>query len=58
MLAFLNTDGGILYIGIDDASVYGVGGDIDVETRRVAVGFRDSVTPDPVRLFRSEGTAT
>jgi ATP-dependent DNA helicase RecG len=42
MLAFLNTDGGTLYIGVDDdASIYGIDGDIDIEARRVASGFRD-----------------
>lgn len=48
MLSFLNTDGGILYIGIaDDGSVYGVDGDIDELARSITNSFRDSVTPDP-----------
>jgi predicted HTH transcriptional regulator len=35
ILAFLNTEGGTLYLGIDiDASVYGIKGDIDLEARR------------------------
>jgi ATP-dependent DNA helicase RecG len=55
MLAFLNTDGGTLYIGIEnDGSVYGVNGDIDLEMRRVATSFRDSVTPDPTGFFKVE----
>jgi len=55
MLAFLNTDGGTLYLGIDDdASLYGIPGDIDVEARKVASSFRDSVTPDPSGYFRVE----
>jgi len=52
MLAFLNTDGGTLYIGLsDDGMVYGVDGDIDQETRKVATSFRDSITPDPSGFF-------
>ena len=55
MLAFLNTEGGTLYLGIDDdASVYGINGDIDLEARRVASSFRDSVTPDPSGYFKVE----
>ena len=55
MLAFLNTDGGSLYIGLsDDGSVYGVDGDIDLEARKIATGFRDSVTPDPSGYFKVE----
>ena len=55
VLAFLNTDGGTLYIGIaDDASIYGIDGDIDIEARKVASSFRDSVTPDPSGYFKVE----
>ena len=55
MLAFLNTDGGTLYIGIEnDGSVYGIGNDIDLEMRRVATSFRDSVTPDATGFFKVE----
>ncbi|MDR2266788.1 MAG: putative DNA binding domain-containing protein [Christensenellaceae bacterium] len=55
LLAFLNTDGGTLYIGIDDdGTVYGVNGDIDEETRRVSSAFRDSVMPDPSGHFKVE----
>ena len=55
MLAFLNTDGGKLYIGIDDDdSVYGVDGDIDLETRKITTGFRDVITPDPSGYFKVE----
>jgi len=55
MLAFLNTEGGTLYIGIaDDSSVYGVDGDVDLEARRIATGFRDSVSPDPSGYFNAE----
>jgi ATP-dependent DNA helicase RecG len=55
MLAFLNTDGGTLYIGIsDDGSTFGVDGDIDLAARQVAASFRDSVTPDPSGYFKVE----
>ena len=55
MLAFLNTDGGTLYIGVEnDGSVYGVDGDIDLEMRRIAASFRDSITPDPTGSFKVE----
>jgi len=55
MLAFLNTDGGKVYIGIEnDGSVYGVEGDIDQEARRLASSFRDSITPDPSAYFKVE----
>ena len=55
MLAFLNTDGGTLYIGIsDDGTVNGIEGDIDLEARKIATGFRDSVTPDPSGYFKVE----
>jgi ATP-dependent DNA helicase RecG len=52
MLAFLNTEGGILYLGLsDDGTVYGIDGDIDLETRRITSSFRDSVIPDPSAYF-------
>jgi ATP-dependent DNA helicase RecG len=55
LLAFLNTEGGTLYLGIDDdASVYGIKDDVDLEARRVASSFRDSVTPDPSGYFKVE----
>jgi len=55
MLAFLNTDGGTLYIGIaDDGSVYGVEGNIDEIAGGIANSFRDSVTPDPTGYFKIE----
>jgi len=55
MLAFLNTDGGTVYIGVDnDGSVYGIDGDIELETRKLTTSFRDSVTPDPSGYFKVE----
>ena len=55
MLAFLNTDGGTLHIGIsDDGILYGAEGDIDLEARKITTSFRDSVTPDPSGYFKVE----
>ncbi|MCL2226495.1 MAG: ATP-binding protein [Oscillospiraceae bacterium] len=54
MLAFLNTDGGTLHVGIsDDGAVYGVNGNIDEEARSITNSFRDSVTPDPSGYFKA-----
>jgi len=55
LLAFLNTDGGMLYIGIaDDGAVYGVTGDIELEARKITTSFRDSISPDPSGYFEAE----
>lgn len=55
MLAFLNTDGGTLYLGIEnDGAIYGIDGNIDLETRKVTTSFRDVVTPDPSGYFTVE----
>jgi len=55
LLAFLNTDGGTLCLGIDDdGSVYGIDGNTDLESRKVATSFRDAVTPDPSGYFKVE----
>ncbi len=55
MLGFLNTDGGILYLGMeDDGLVYGLDGDIDKWYRKTVNSFRDSITPDPTAYFSVE----
>jgi ATP-dependent DNA helicase RecG len=55
MLGFLNTDGGTLYLGMeDDGSVYGLDGDVDEWFRKIVNSFRDSVTPDPTAYFNVE----
>jgi len=55
MLAFLNTDGGTLYLGMsDDSTIYGLEGDIDEWYRKTINSFRDSVTPDPTAFFHVE----
>jgi len=55
MLAFLNTDGGTLYIGMaDDGSVFGIDGGIDEWYRKIVNSFRDSITPDPTAFFKAE----
>jgi len=54
LLAFLNTDGGTLLIGVDDdGSIYGINDSIDEELRKIVQGFRDSVTPDPSGYFNA-----
>ena len=55
MLAFLNTEGGTLYLGLsDDGTVYGISENIDLAARRVTTSFRDSITPDPSGYFNVE----
>jgi len=55
MLAFLNTEGGTLYLGLsDDGSVYGIKENIDLEARKISTSFRDSITPDPSGYFDVE----
>jgi ATP-dependent DNA helicase RecG len=55
MLAFLNTDGGTLYLGLsDDGTVYGIGDHVDSELRKVTGSFRDSIVPDPSGYFNAE----
>lgn len=52
ILGFLNTEGGTLYLGMeDDGSIYGLDGDIDEWYRKTVNSFRDSVTPDPTAYF-------
>ena len=54
LLAFLNADGGTLYIGIDDdGKVCGID-NIDLVLRQTTDSFRDSVTPDPTNFFKAE----
>jgi ATP-dependent DNA helicase RecG len=55
LLAFLNTEGGELFIGIeDDGSICGVKGNVDELARKTATSFRDSITPDPSGYFTVE----
>jgi ATP-dependent DNA helicase RecG len=52
MVAFLNTDGGTIYIGLeDDGTVYGIEEEADEVSRKVVSTFRDSVTPDATGYF-------
>lgn len=69
VIAFANTDGGILYIGIDnDGNAVGLN-DVDDEYTRITNGIRDAILPDVtmfvkytiqgnkvVRITISEGT--
>lgn len=46
VIAFANTDGGIIYIGIDnDGNVIGIT-DVDSEYTRITNGIRDAIMPD------------
>ncbi|MBP1566109.1 MAG: putative DNA binding domain-containing protein [Oscillospiraceae bacterium] len=50
VIAFANTDGGIIYIGVDDnGNVIGIQ-DIDETYTRLTNGIRDAITPD-VTMF-------
>jgi len=52
LLAFLNTDGGVLFVGInDDGAVYGVE-NVDSTMLQISSSFRDSVIPDPTPHFK------
>lgn len=69
VIAFANTDGGIIYVGIDnDGNVIGLA-DVDKEYTRITNGIRDAIMPDVtvcvkftvqenkvVRITVSEGT--
>ena len=69
VIAFANTDGGIIYIGIDnDGNVVGLD-NVDEEYTRITNGIRDAILPDVtmfikytlqenrvVRITVSEGT--
>jgi len=55
MLAFLNTDGGSIYLGLsDDGLIYGVDGDIDGRYRKTVNSFRYTVSPDSMVYFKCE----
>jgi len=55
MLAFLNTEGGVLYLGLnDDGSTFGIEEGVDLAARRIVSSFRDSITPDPSNYFTVE----
>lgn len=52
VIAFANTDGGILYIGIDnDGNAVGLS-DVDREYTRITNGIRDAIMPDITMFVR------
>ena len=54
VIAFANSDGGCIFVGIaDDGEVYGVA-DVDVTLSRIANTIRGSILPD-VTLFTCHG---
>lgn len=52
VIAFANTDGGIIYVGIDDnGNVIGLN-DVDKEYTRITNGIRDAIMPDVTMFVR------
>lgn len=52
VIAFANTDGGIVYVGIDnDGNVVGLA-DVDKEYTRITNGIRDAIMPDVTMFVR------
>ena len=52
VIAFANTDGGIVYVGIDnDGNVIGLA-DVDQEYTRITNGIRDAIMPDVTMFVR------
>lgn len=51
VIAFANTDGGIIYIGVDDqGNATGID-DVDGTYTRLTNGVRDAIRPDVTMLF-------
>ena len=54
VIAFANTDGGVIYLGIDDkGNLIGIE-NVDETYTRLTNGIRDAIAPD-VTTFRSSG---
>ena len=52
VIAFANTDGGTIYVGIDDdGNVVGIE-NVDNEYTRITNGIRDSIMPDVTMFVR------
>ncbi|MCF0105495.1 MAG: putative DNA binding domain-containing protein, partial [Holdemanella sp.] len=52
IIAFANTDGGIVYVGIDnDGNAIGLS-DVDLEYTRITNGIRDAIMPDVMMFVR------
>ena len=52
VIAFANTDGGVIYVGIDnDGNVVGLT-DVDNEYTRITNGIRDAIMPDVTMFVR------
>jgi len=52
VIAFANTDGGIIYVGIDDSGNAVGLGDVDKEYTRITNGIRDAIMPDVTMFVR------
>ena len=54
VIAFLNTEGGSLYVGIEDSGeVVGVP-DPDSQANSIVSGIADNIRPDPMMFVRSD----
>lgn len=52
VIAFANTDGGVIYVGLDDdGNVVGLS-DVDEEFTRITNGIRDAIMPDVTMFVR------
>lgn len=52
VIAFANTNGGVIYVGVDnDGNVVGLT-DVDHETTRITNGIRDAIMPDVTMFVR------
>ena len=52
VIAFANTDGGVIYVGIDnDGNIVGLS-DVDNEYTRITNGIRDAIMPDVTMFVR------
>lgn len=52
VIAFLNTDGGTIYIGVDDnGKITGVDGSIDIKQRQIKDRIKNNIMPSCMGLF-------
>ena len=52
VIAFANTGGGILYLGVDDQGNPTGSGDVDETYTRLTNGIRDAIAPDVTMFVR------
>ena len=55
VIAFLNTNGGSLYLGVNDkGEVIGLNGNLDILQRKIKDRIKDNISPSTVGLFNVE----